>query len=175
MVKCLTLLGFVVLFLSCKDEVSLQNYLVEKENNSDFISASLPSSLIFQNLDSLSTELNASLQKIKKINLLALTKTKAGGLLSDENRQLNKILANSDYENLMNFKADGRAAKLLYEGDDKQIDELIFYGFDAEMGLLFLRMHGEDLKATDLYNISQSAQQLDLNTLVPGFDTILDK
>ena len=171
--KSLVVLGVMFIVMSCQQEMSLQSYLVEKENDSSFISASLSSNLIFQNLDTLSTELNTSLRKIKKVNLLALSKNKGGDNLANENDQLNAVLSNSEYDILMQFNSSDRIAKLLYGGEDSNINDLILYGFDDQKGLLLLIMHGEDMNATDLYNISQSAQQLNFDALPSGFETIL--
>lgn len=171
---------FIVFFLvtliaSCDSKKSLQEYLVEKENSSKFISASLPASLLFQNLDSLSPKQEKSLNKIEKINLLALTKNKGESILEMEHANLNSILNQPDYESLLNFKGGGKEAKLLYVGTESEIDELIFFGFDAKLGLMLLRMRGDEIEASDIYQITQSAQRMDVNIITSGFGDLIGK
>ncbi|SDG57054.1 protein of unknown function [Psychroflexus sediminis] len=167
----MTLLG--ISLLACNTKPSLQEYLVKKENSTAFITASLPTSLLFQNLDSLSSKEQTSLQKIEKINLLALTKSKGEPILEKERSELRTILDQPDYESIINFSSGGREARLVFLGTEEQIDELIFFGYDAEMGLLLLRMRGSDVNVNDIVQISQSAQRLDMNSLPGGFGDLL--
>ncbi|MFD0931023.1 DUF4252 domain-containing protein [Psychroflexus salinarum] len=162
-----------ITLVACNSKPSLQEYLVEKENSTEFISASLPTNILFQNLDSLSSKEKSSLQKIEKINLLALTKSKGAPILVRERANIKTILNQSNYEPLLNFSSGGREARLLYAGNDSEIDELIFFGFDSEMGLLLLRMRGNDVEASDIYQITQSAQKLNMNALPGGFGNLI--
>jgi hypothetical protein len=61
------IIGIVALstLLACNSNPSLQKYLVEKESNPEFISASLSMDLLIQNLDSLSLDEKESIQKIE--------------------------------------------------------------------------------------------------------------
>jgi hypothetical protein len=174
MKKLICLLSCIFIVGACNDKKSLQEYFVEKENSAQFISASLPTGTLFQNLDSLSAEQNNSLKKIEKINLLALSKNKDSVLLQKERRDLKLILNQPDYEPLISFSSGNREAKLLYVGTENEIDELIFFGFDSELGLLLLRMRGNDVNASDIYQISQSAQSLNINALPQDFGNIFE-
>lgn len=173
MKKLLSALVVSILLVSCNSEQSLQEYLVERDNSSDFISASIPTNLIFQNMDSLSSEEKESLQKIEKINLLALTKKKGSAILEEEREALRSILAQTEFESLINFNGGDREAKFVYSGTEDKIDELVFFGFDAERGLLLLRMRGNDVNANDIYQITQSAKQFDMNGLPGGLEDLV--
>ncbi|MBZ9650834.1 DUF4252 domain-containing protein [Psychroflexus montanilacus] len=173
MYKIIFLLVGVISLISCNNQQSLQEYLVEKENSTEFITASVPTSLLFQNLDSLSSKEKSSLQKIEKINLLALTKKKGGEILEKERKAIRQILANSNYESLINFNGGAREARFVFSGTESKIDELIFFGFDEEMGLIVLRMRGSSVDVNDIYQISQSAQQMDMSTISEGFGDLM--
>lgn len=162
-----------ITLVACNTEPSLQEYLVEKENSTDFISASIPTNILFQNLDNLSSEEKSSLQKIEKINLLALTKAKGETILEEERLELRNILNQSGYESLINFNGGDREARFVFAGSEQKIDELIFFGFDSEMGLLLLRMRGSDVDVNDIYQITQSAQQFDMNSLPNGLGDLI--
>ena len=166
-------MAILVTCLACDSKKSLQEYLVEKENSTEFISASLPTSLLFQNLDTLSSKQNQSLRKIEKINLLALTESKGKALLEKERTELKSVLNQPSYESLLNFNSGGKEAKLLFVGSENEIDELIFFGYDSEMGMLLLRMRGNDVNADDIYQITQSAQQMDVNMLSGVFGDLV--
>lgn len=172
MKNLLYLLSCILIFGACNDKKSLQEYLVEKENSKQFISASIPAGNLFKNLDSLSNEQSKSLKKIEKINLLALSKPKDSILLEKERVDLKMILSQPDYEPLISFSSGSREAKLLYEGTENEINELIFFGYDSELGLLLLRMRGNDVNASDIYQISQSAQSFNMNALPQGFGNV---
>lgn len=159
--------------VACNTEPSLQEYLVEKENSAEFISASLPTNLLFQNLDSLSPEESSSLRKIEKINLLALTNKKGKTMLEEERLKLKSVLDQPAYESLLDFSSSGREAQLLFVGSDEHIDELIFFGYDSEMGMLLLRMRGSEVNANDIYQITQTAQRMDMNALSGDFGDLL--
>jgi hypothetical protein len=173
MKKLIFLLASGIALISCNNEPSLQEYLVEKENSTEFISASVPTSMLFQNMDSLSLKGKSSLQKIEKINLLALTKKKGGTSLEGEREKLRTILNTDEYESLVNYNGGDREAKFLYAGTEDKIDELIFFGYDAEMGMLLLRMRGSEVNVNDIFQITQSAQQIDMNTISEGFGDLL--
>lgn len=163
----------VTTLIACNSKPSLQEYLVEKENSDEFISASIPTSILFQNLDSLSSDEKKSLQKIEKINLLALTKKKGKSILEEERIKLKSVIDQPDYESLVNFSSGNREARLLFVGSDGKIDELIFFGYDSDIGLLLLRMRGSDVDANDIYQISQSAQRLNMDSLPGGFGELI--
>lgn len=162
------------LLIACNHKPSLQEYFVEKENSSDFISASLPTSIIFQNLDSLSSKEQVSLRKIEKINLLALTKSKGQAILEEERNSLKAILSDQKYEPLLNFSGGTREAHFHYVGTESKVDELIFFGYDSEMGLMLLRMRGNEIDANDIYKITQTAQHMDYKSLSGTFGNVLE-
>lgn len=169
----ITLIG--ISLVACNTEPSLQEYLVEKEKSVEFISASVPTNLFFQNFDSLSSEEMKSLKKIEKINVLALTKKKGESILEEERKELKAVLTQPEYESLINFNSGGREAHLMFVGTEDEIDEIIFFGYDSEMGFLLLRMLGSDVNANDIYQITQTAQQMDMNALTGGFGGLLEE
>jgi len=160
------IMGVVILstLLACNSKPSLQKYLVEKESSPEFVSASLSMDLLIQNLDSLSLEERESVQKIEKINVLALLKEKGGSTLEVERTTLRSILNQTEYESLINFNGADREAKFLYSANKENIQEIIFFGYDAKMGMLLLRMRGSNIEPNDILKISQMGNQLNLES-----------
>jgi len=173
MKKVFQILCLVALLAACNSEPSLQEYMVEKENSEDFISASIPTNILFQNLDSLPDENSESLRKIEKINVLALTKKRDSANLESERNQLRSILNDEKYESLINFKAGDKEARFAYSGSEDKIEDLIFFGYDSKMGLILLRMRGNEVSANDLYKIVQSAEQFNMNAITGQFGDLL--
>ncbi|MBZ9786295.1 DUF4252 domain-containing protein [Psychroflexus sp. CAK57W] len=173
MKKIILIVFAMATLVACNSKPSLQEYLVKKENSAEFISASVPTNILFQNLENLSSEEKSSLQKIDKINLLALTKKKGEPILEEEREELRSILNQPDYQSLLNFSSGDREARLLFVGSEEKIDEMIFFGYDSELGLLLLRMRGNDVNANDIYQITQSAQNLDMTSMSGSFGKLI--
>jgi hypothetical protein len=173
MKKILQILILAIAVVACNSEPSLQEYMVEKENSEDFISVSIPTNILFQNLDSLPDENTESLRKIEKINVLALTKKRDSANLESERNQLRSILNTKKYESLINFKAGDKEARFAYSGSEDKIEDLIFFGFDSSMGLILLRMRGNEVSANDLYKIAQSAEQFNMSAITGQFGDLL--
>lgn len=169
----LLLLSFV--FLSCSTEPSLQRYMVDRESSPNFISASLSTNLLLQNLDELTSEETISFEKINKVNVLAYMKSDSLSELENERNTLKSILVHSDFESLFEFNNGEREAHLMFVGAQDHIRELVFYGYDFSKGMLLLRLDAKDLKADDLYRITQSTQKLYMTDLSNNFSDFLGK
>ena len=165
MKSILILLGIVLSLISCDSKPSLQKYLVDKEDKKEFITASLSGNLIFQNLDSLSVQGKSSLDKIEKINVLALTKSKGDSIMESERTMLSSILQTGNYKALMNVNSAGRQVNFVFSGEEDAIDELIFFGYDSDMGMLLLRMRGDQIGANDLFEYTKIAQNMDAENI----------
>ena len=63
----------VVLFFSCNGKQSLQEYYVDNQDNENFLSLDLPSSLLMVN-DNMTKEQQETLSTVKKVNVLAFPK-----------------------------------------------------------------------------------------------------
>lgn len=161
MKSLLIIFGLAFSFISCDTEPSLQQYLVDKEDRKEFITASLSGNLIFQKLDSLSVQGKSSLDKIEKINVLALTKSNGDSIMEYERSTINSILQDDHYNSLMNVNSAGSQINFMFSGEEDAIDELIFFGYDSDMGMLLLRMRGDQIGVNDLMEYTKIAQNMD--------------
>jgi plasmid maintenance system killer protein len=173
MKKFLSLILAGIFLTACNSEPSLQRYMVDRENSSEFISASLSTDLLLQNLTNLNSEEKDSFGKIQKINVLALRSSEDPSHLEKERKELKSILTNNDYESLFNFNNGDDEARLLLLGTEDHIKELVFFGFDSKKGMLLLRMRGNDVNANDIYQITQSAQKLNMGSLPNGLEELI--
>lgn len=150
---------FAALFLagltSCDDGKSLQKYYVENQEDTDFMALDVPTSM-FTNSSSLEAEDKATLESIKKINVLALKKEEDPAKFETEKQKLNEIFKDEKYQLLMKYGGGNQKAALYFTGEEDAIDELIVYGYDEEMGLGVARVLGEDMDPEKIMKLMKS-------------------
>ena len=114
----------VVLFFSCNGKQSLQEYYVDNQDNENFLSLDLPSSLLMVN-DNMTKEQQETLSTVKKVNVLAFPKKEENTVAFEEEKaKINSILKDDKFHVLMKFNQNGMNAKVLYLGEEDAIDEL---------------------------------------------------
>ncbi|MDX1762533.1 MAG: DUF4252 domain-containing protein [Christiangramia sp.] len=142
-------------FASCDDGKSLQKYYVENQEDTDFLALDVPTSM-FTNSESLEAEDKATLESIKKINVLALKKEENPAKFEEEKVKLNEIFKDEKYQLLMKYGGGDRKAALYFTGEEDAIDELIVYGYDNEQGLGVARVLGEDMNPQKIMKLMKS-------------------
>lgn len=115
----------------------------------------VPTSM-FTNSSSLEAEDKATLESIKKINVLALKKEEDPAKFETEKQKLNEIFKDEKYQLLMKYGGGNRKAALYFTGEEDAIDELIVYGYDEEMGLGVARVLGEDMDPEKIMKLMKS-------------------
>lgn len=174
MKNILSFLVFVVLLSSCNSEPSLQKYLVDKDSNKHFITASVSSDLLMPNFDQLEDEQQKVIKKIRKINMLALKSNVEEVDFEGEKSQVLEILKTSEYKSLIEFNGQARQAQFLYSGTEEEIEEMIFFGSDEETGMLLMRMLGNKLNPNDLVKVMEMVDKMDLDEF-KSFGKMIDE
>ena len=113
-------------FTSCNDD-SLQSYLVKSQEKSGFITFDVPASILQIKSDNVSEETKATLESIKKINVVAMPFKDNATEVEAEKAQLDKIFKGKGYKSIMRFTEKNMKVSLYYTGDPDAIDELIAY------------------------------------------------
>jgi len=149
---------------SCSDSMSLEEYLVKNKKDKRFFSANLSSDVLLSGAN-LSAEEKEKVSSIKKLNFLAFKKDSAKTGYKTSKVQLNKILENNKFKNLMNFNNDHADVQLKYIGDEVNIEELIVYAENDDIGFMVARLLGDDMKPTDFYNLIKIMDKLSLKEL----------
>ncbi len=160
--KFLFALTFIISVSSCDDGKSLQKYYVENQEDSDFLAVDVPTSM-FMNSDSMDEEQKATLQSIKKINLLALMVEQNPEKFETEKVKLNEIFKDEKYQLLMKYGGGDRKVEMYFTGEEDAIDELIVYGYDGEKGLGLARVLGEDMNPERIMTLMSSLEQDNIN------------
>ncbi|TRO66648.1 DUF4252 domain-containing protein [Christiangramia sabulilitoris] len=157
-IKILFGIFLIAVLSSCNDGKSLQKYYVENQEDSDFLALDVPTSM-FTNSESLDAEKKATLESIKKINVLALKREDNPEKFEEEKLKLDEIFQNEKYQLLMKYGGSGRKAALYFTGEEDAIDEIIVYGYDNEQGLGIARVLGEDMNPEKIMEMMKSLDE----------------
>jgi len=145
------IVAFIVAFsfTSCNDD-SLQSYLVKSQEKSGLITFDVPASILQIKSDNVSEETKATLESIKKINVVAMPFKDNATEVEAEKAQLDKIFKGKSYKSIMRFTEKNMKVSLYYTGDPDAIDELIAYGYGAKQGVGVARILGENMNPSKI-------------------------
>ena len=165
--KILSLLLLVLMITSCKNEKSLQGYLVESQEKTGFITVDIPTTFLQLKTEDVSDEVKATLKSIRKVNVVALPIKNNEAAYEVEKAKLKSIFKdNKDYKSLMSMKAKGMNVSLYYTGSTESIDEVIAFGYGKEAGVGVARLLGEDMNPAKIIemmnNIKIDADNINL-------------
>ncbi len=160
-----------MLLLACNNKPSLQEYYVENQEDNQFLALDIPAGM-FTNSESLDEEQRATLETVKKINLLAYPVKAGNDKFDAEMTKLEEILSDEKYQLLIKYGSGERKAEVYFTGDEDAVDELIVYGYDKTKGLGVARVLGEDMNPGDLIKLMTSMKKGEVN--VEGLSAIGD-
>jgi len=165
--KILSILTLVLLITSCKNDKSLQSYLVETSTKEGFMTGDLPVSSILNAKADVSNDVKETIKSIKKINVVYLPKTaeNEAQYLSEKTTLQNIFKDNKEYKNLMSMKAKEMNVKIYYSGDTDSIDEVIAFGFSDQKGVGVARLLGENMNPA---KIIETIKGMDFNENSPS-------
>ncbi len=151
-------------FVSCENETSLQEFYVENQNDKQYLAFDIPASLLTGENSKLTAEQKATLETIRKVNILGFPKKEENAaIFEQEQEKLSKILKSDKYNLLMKYGGGNRKAELYYLGEEDAIDELIVFGSDEEKGFGIARVTGDDMNPEAIIKLFKSFEKGDLN------------
>lgn len=166
------LIGFtlVIVMMSCKDEPSLQKYFVKSGEKKEFLSMDISSSILNVNETKLSDSEKKALASFEKVNVLAFKKDdKNNAQYSKEIKEVKEILKDTTFQPLIKLNGVGHNASIMLVGDNKEIDELVLFGNQKDLGFTVIRVLGNDMRPEDamqFFSILQKSN-LDMEQLKP--------
>ncbi len=150
--------------LSCSNEKSLQQYLVDKQEDDKFLKVDLATSLLQSDAANFTAEQQEILNTIKKVNVVAYPiKNNDTVDYESEKDELATIINQEQYKTLMKMGSNSRGATLKYTGDEDAIDELIIFASDSDRGFAVFRVLGDDMRPDQMIKLMRSVDQGDLN------------
>ncbi|SDL67151.1 protein of unknown function [Salinimicrobium catena] len=162
-----TVLILVLLTLglvSCENETSLQEFYVENQNDKQYLAFDIPASLLTGENSKLTAEQKATLETIRKVNILGFPKKAENeDAFREEQEKLSNILKSDKYNLLMKYGGGDRKAELYYMGEEDAIDELIVFGSDEEKGFGIARVTGDDMNPEAIIKLFRSFEKGELD------------
>lgn len=167
MKKLTTICAFVFLVAfasSCKNEKSLQSYLVEKTGKEDFYTGDFPVSSILTAKADVPENVKETIKTIKKINVVFLQKTSENQIAyASEKATLKSIFKdNKNYKSLMSMKLKEMNVQIYYSGETDAIDEVIVFGYGTKVGVGVARLLGDHINPA---KIVESLNSIDFNKI----------
>ncbi len=156
------LLGSLLL-VSCNSNPSLQEYLVDKQEDDAFVKVDLATSLLYAEEDKLTVAQKDVLKTVKKINVVAYPLKGDDAEFTLERKKLQEILSQEKYQTLTEMKHKGWSLSVKYMGEDDAIDEMIVFGSDKEKGFAVFRLIGENMKPEDMIRMLETMDKDNVN------------
>lgn len=149
---------------SCSNDKSLQKYLVEKQDDNNFVKIDLATSLLNAEGNDFSEEEKNILNTVKKINVVAFPLTDDNMAEYEiEKQNAIDVLSQEKYKTLMKYGSNSRGATLKYLGEEEAIDELIVFASDNEMGFAVFRLLGDNMRPEDMLKLMKGIDKGDID------------
>jgi len=162
MKKITTLFSLILLVLvaaSCKNEKSLQRYLVDTSGKEGFFTGDLPVGSLLTAKADVSDEVKETMKSIKKINVVFLQKTAENTAAYEaEKATLKNIFSSKEYKSLGAVKAKGMNISVYYTGSTVSLDEVIAFMYSKDVGVGVARLLGENMNPAKVIEMLNSVK-----------------
>ncbi|MGI9532498.1 DUF4252 domain-containing protein [Lutimonas sp.] len=159
--KLSLLLMAALVFVSCNNQPTIQEYYVDKQENDNFIAIDLPASLLKVE-DGASEETKKTMSTIKKLNILAFKVTESNTAeYKTELAQVKSILKGDQYSELMRMKHEGINIVINYQGEDDAIDEFLLLASDNDKGFALARVLGDKMQPEKIMKMAEDFNNID--------------
>jgi hypothetical protein len=180
MKKIATLSSIILLVLftcSCKNEKSLQSYLVDTSGKEGFYTGDLPVSSILSAKADVSDEIKETIKSIKKINIVFLPKTanNTAAYEVEKGKLTNIFKDNNVYRSLMSMKAKGMNVNIYYSGDTENVNEVIAFGYGDTAGVGVARLLGKNMNPAKILTTLKSMDFDGDNAALKQFSKMFNK
>ncbi|WKK64560.1 DUF4252 domain-containing protein [Lutimonas zeaxanthinifaciens] len=161
-IKSLSIFVIATLFfVSCNKEMTIQEYYVKKQENSNFLAIDIPASL-FKVQESASEETKSTMASIKKLNVLAFKiNDENAAQYATEYEEVKKIIKGSKYNELMRMKHDNMNIVINYQGEDDAIDEFVLFAADNNKGFAIARVLGNKMDPAKIMKMAKDMENID--------------
>ncbi|MDP2088574.1 MAG: DUF4252 domain-containing protein [Flavobacteriaceae bacterium] len=161
---------------NCESFKSLQEYIVEKQQDNEFISIDIPASILTLKEENGSEETLKALKSIKKFNFLGLQLTTENkDIYAVEKQQIKEILSNKKFKEILRVKTGHSEVTVKYLGEENNIDEVVFFGADNEKGLAIVRVLGENMNPSQMVQLLNKINIDKDSNQFKSLHTIFDK
>jgi len=157
--KIFSLLIFFLIICSCKNEKTLQEYLVESQEKTGFIAVDVPTSFLQLTSEDVSDDVKITLESIRKISVVALPVKGNEAMYDEEKAKLKSIFKdNKKYKTLMSMKVKEVHATIFYKGNSVSIDEAIIFGYGDKAGVGVARLLGNKMNPAKIIEMMSTVK-----------------
>lgn len=161
--KRLAVLLGILMMISCQKEETLQQYMVEKSKDPEFVSFDLSPSLLNLKDEELSDQQKRTMEAFRKVNVLAYMNDSLNkNDFSVEQQKVKTMLKDEKYQELMHVSKGVNGGSISYIGTDEKIDEFIFYASEKKHGFAVIRVIGDDMDSQTMMDLISLFQQSDI-------------
>ena len=154
----------LVTVTSCSSRQSLQEYYVDNTENPNFLTFDIPTGILNLDAAELTSEQKTAFESLRKLNILAFKKTLDNvATYKSERKNVQHILANDDYTELMKMNTAYGKASIRYKGEENAIDEVIIFGDNEDKGFAVVRVLGKAMNPAHFVQLLEAVQKSDFN------------
>lgn len=169
MKKIITLVFIVFIFFACKSELTLQQYFVEKSEDSNFLALDVPASILGIASSDLSEKQLEAYESFQKLNMLIFKKTSNNANdFIQEKETLKTLFSQEKFNSLITLSDKKYKGEVMYLGDDESVDEVIVYGDMSETGFVVIRVLGSDMKPENIASFASLLQEVNMDKELQG-------
>ncbi|CAA0170853.1 DUF4252 domain-containing protein [Tenacibaculum maritimum] len=163
-----------IILISCKNEYSVQEYLVETQNKEEFITFDIAGSML-QLKNGVSDEAKEVLQTVKKINIAVLPIVDNEENYDKEKSKLKKIEKNPAYKQLIRVSDSGSKINIYYTGEDDSVNEVVVFGYGKEIGVGIARILGDKMKPSKIVEVMKELKVDKNSELINALKKVFEK
>jgi len=155
------LLILSLLLVACNNQLTIQEYYVQKQESDNFLALDIPASIL-KVQDSASPETKETMATIKKLNVLAfkINDTNEEEYKS-EYAQVKEILKGKKYNELMRMKHNNINIVINYQGEEDAINEFVLFAADNSKGFALARVLGTKMNPEKIIKMAQDFNNID--------------
>lgn len=147
---------------SCKKQESLQSYLIQTEDNQDYVRFDFSTSMLGSFLENISEEDQQTFRSVKKMNIAFLPVNKATEeVFSEERKKIKGIMKNTDYKSLIRVNDKRGKGNIYYAGEADAIDEIVAVIYAKDFGFGVARILGNDMNIEKIMKMVQNIDTKD--------------
>ncbi|SFU55781.1 protein of unknown function [Pustulibacterium marinum] len=162
-VKLIFIIVMLLFTISCSVKGGdLQEYIVEKSQDPEFITFDVPTSIFDVSQTELTAEEKEIYNSIKKVNVLMLQQENSQKFKIEATR-VSTILKSDDFEKLISLNDKSFKGQLYYIGDDENVDEVIIYGKSPDKGFAIIRILGDEMKLENIGKLMNILQKSNID------------
>ena len=149
--------------LSCNTKTTLQSYFVDHQEAPAFMSFDIPTSLLNAEKITISEDQSDAIGSIDKLNTIVYSLAD-GSPEEFESELINvkTIFKTAHYKDLMRMgNSSGGKVKIMYIEKGAEINEIIVFGYSAEMGFAIVRVLGDNMELSKILKLGDVIDQFD--------------